>query len=452
MSDDLADREWPRWAPAGPIERTPDTVAPPADPPATDPAPDYHVWDSWPLRTRDGTIATVGGWRILIALTAPADVTPGERHDIATHRYFVSRDGRQWIDRGPVFETALGSRQWAGSALLDDGDCYLFYTAAGDPAAEAVTDTQRLAVAHGGRVEVGDSVDDADSSASDPVDEGPTLRGPWTHEILFEPDGEYYETQAQAGAMTYTFRDPWFFEDPATGRCHLLFESNTPAAADACGGNTARQAFNGCVGRAVSPTGDPLDWEFRPPIFDSVCVNQEIERPHVVVREGRYYLFVSSHVDTFAPECAGYDALYGFVADSLCGDYRPLNGSGLVVTNPATAPFQAYSWLALPHDDEVLVTSFLNYPGFDGDSLDGIAAMSPAEQRRQFAGTLTPTLRLAVDGDRTRIRGSLDHWRLPTPDESLPPVESPWEPPASILDDEPGRTREERRRTDGPYW
>ena len=460
MSDDLTDREWPRWEPAGPIERTPGTVAPPADRPATDPTPDYHVWDSWPLRSRDGTIATIDGWRVLIALTAPADVTPGERHDIATHRYFVSRDGRQWVDRGPVFEEALGTRQWAGSALLDGEDCYLFYTAAGDPAANDVTDTQRLAVAHGGRVAIdasesvddtndaGESVDDADNSTVP----GPTIEGPWTHEILFEPDGTYYETQAQAGAMTYTFRDPWFFEDPATGRCHLLFESNTPAAADACGGDAAKQAFNGCVGRAVSPTGDLLDWEFRPPIFDSVCVNQEIERPHVVVREGRYYLFVSSHVDTFGPGLAGYDALYGFVADSLCGDYRPLNDSGLVVTNPATAPFQAYSWLALPHDDELLVTSFLNYPDFEGDSLDGIAAMSPAEQRREFAGTLTPTLRLAVDGDRTRIRGTLDHWHLPTADEPLPPVDSEWQPSTAAVEIEPGRTEGRSRRTEGPFW
>ncbi|MFO7833511.1 MAG: glycoside hydrolase family 68 protein, partial [Halohasta sp.] len=207
MNEDLADREWPRWEPAGPIERTRGTVAPPADRPSTDPAPDYHVWDSWPLRSRDGTIATVDGWRVLIALTAPADVTPGERHDIATHRYFVSRDGRQWVDRGPVFEDALGTRQWAGSALLDGEDCYLFYTAAGDPAVDAVTDTQRLAVAHGGRVVAGGPA----------VEDGPTIEGPWHHEVLLEPDGTYYETQAQAGAMTYTFRDPWFFEDPATG-------------------------------------------------------------------------------------------------------------------------------------------------------------------------------------------------------------------------------------------
>ena len=441
MTDTGGDRQWTRWRDtwADGIERTDGTVAPPAGLPETEPAPDHHVWDSWPLRDRSGEIATIDGWQVLISLTAPATVTPGDRHDIAEHRYFISRDGREWIDRGPVFgDDALGTRQWAGSALYDDGDLYCFYTAAGDTDIEELSYKQRLAVGHGGSINTSD--------------EALTIEGSWSHEILFEPDGEWYETQAQSGAMTYTFRDPWFFEDPETGRTHLLFESNTPTAVDDCGGRRDQQAFNGCVGLAVSPSGDPLDWEFRPPIFDSVCVNQEIERPHVVHYEDRYYLFVSSHVDTFAPGLAGYDALYGFVSDSLAGDYRPLNGSGLVVTNPASAPFQAYSWLAVRHGEELLVSGFLNYPDFDGGVIGDLAALSGEAQRQRFAGTLTPTLRLAVDGDETRIRGTLDHWALPSADEPVPPVADDWHLPAAELDPEPGLTRTESRREDGPFW
>ncbi|MFW5977628.1 MAG: glycoside hydrolase family 68 protein [Halohasta sp.] len=434
-------RDWSRWhrKQANGIERTASTTAPAAGLPETDPAPDLHIWDTWPLRTRSGEIATVDGWQVLISLTAPADVTPGERHDIAEHRYFVSRDGQEWVDQGPVFgDDALGTRQWAGSALYDDGELYFFYTAAGDPDSDELSYTQRLAVGHGASVETsGDEL---------------SIEGPWHHEVLLEPDGEWYETQAQSGEMTYTFRDPWFFEDPETGRTHLLFESNTPADTDDCGGRSDQQAFNGCVGLAVSPSGDPLDWEFRPPIFDSVCVNQEIERPHVVVSEGRYYLLVSSHVDTFAPGLAGYDALYGFVADSLQGEYRPLNGSGLVVTNPATAPFQAYSWLAIGHGEELLVSGFLNYPGFDGERLEEIASLSGEEQRQRFAGTLTPTLRLAVEGEETRIHGDLDHWAFPSGDETLPPVSDDWSLPAEALEREPGITQTERRRAEGPFW
>ena len=403
-----------RWTrgQAGGIERRPGNVAPVAGPPGVDPFPDLHVWDTWLLRDRNGTIADVDGWRLAFSLTADADLLPGTRHDVAEIRCFYSADGERWRDAGPVFDGgALGQRQWAGSALYDDGDLYLYYTAAGRDDAAELTYTQRIAVGHGGSV----TADDDEVA----------LEGPWRHETLLEPDGEWYETEAQSKGMTYTFRDPWFFEDPATGETHLLFEANAPAP-ERAGDDPAtseRRAFNGCVGVAVSHSGDPLSWELRPPVLDAVEVNQELERPHVVVADGRYYLFVCSHVHTFAPGVTGPDALYGFVADSFEGEYRPLNGSGLVATNPPDAPFQAYSWMAFAHDEEVLLQSFLNYHDFAGDSLDAVAEFSETEQRARFGGTLAPTLRLAVNGGETRLLGALDGWRIPAPDEPLPPVD-----------------------------
>jgi len=417
MNDSSARAERPplsRWTreQAASIERRRGNVAPLAGPPAVDPFPDLHVWDTWLLRDRHGEIAEANGWRLAFSLTAPADVLPGTRHDIAEIRCFYSRDGKNWRDAGPVFDGgALGQRQWAGSALYDDGDCYLYYTAAGRDDADELTYTQRIAVGHGGTV------------AADET--GVELAGPWTHEPLLEPDGGWYETEAQSRGMTYTFRDPWFFEDPATGETHLLFEANalTPRREGDDAELSRRREFNGCVGVARSESDDPLSWELRPPLVEAIEVNQELERPHVVVADGRYYLFVCSHVHTFAPGVSGPDGLYGFVADRFEGPYRPLNGSGLVATNPLGAPFQAYSWMAFPHDEEVLVQSFLNYYDFGGDSLDAIASFSEAEQRDRFGGTLAPTLRLAVDGDETRLLGTLDGWRIPTQDESLPPVD-----------------------------
>ncbi|MFC4987586.1 glycoside hydrolase family 68 protein [Saliphagus infecundisoli] len=400
---------WSRWTEgqAAGIGRTADTVVPKIEPPEPDPADGLHVWDTWLLRTRTGEVATVGDYRVLFSLTAPADLLPGTRHDVAEIRYFYSRDGREWTDGGPVFADALGQRQWAGSALVDDGDLYVYYTAAGEADAPELSYTQRPAVGHGGRF-----------SASE---DGLALESTWSHEVLFKPDGEHYETADQSEGMIYTFRDPWFFEDPETGRTCLLFEANTPVREDdRCDGDPARREFNGCVGLAVSPSGDPTEWELRPPILDAVCVNQELERPHVVHRDGRYYLFVSSHMHTFAPGLEGYDGLYGFVADSLDGEYRPLNGSGLVLANPATAPFQAYSWMAYPHREEILVVGFFNYFDFAGDSLDAISELSLPEQRRRFGGTLAPTVRLGIERDRTRILGTLAHWEVPTPAEPLP--------------------------------
>jgi levansucrase len=73
--------------------------------------------------------------------------------------------------------------------------------------------------------------------------------------------------------MIYTFRDPWFYEDPATGETHLLFEANAPVDSDDDRGTAESRVFNGCVGVAVSESGNPLDWELRPPLFDSIAVN-----------------------------------------------------------------------------------------------------------------------------------------------------------------------------------
>ncbi|MFC7323955.1 glycoside hydrolase family 68 protein [Halorubrum rutilum] len=431
----------PRWtrSQAARIERTPETVAPVIEPPAEDPAADLHIWDTWLLRDRHGEIAEVDGWRVLFSLTAPEELLPGKRHDVAEIRFFYSRNGTEWHGGEPVFDAdALGQRQWAGSALYDDGDLYLYYTAAGDESAEELNYNQRIAVGHGGRF------------AAD--DDGVRSEGPWTHEVLLEPDGEWYESEDQSRGMIYTFRDPWFFEDPNTGETTLLFEANTPVPTDSgrCGGDEAQQEFNGSVGVAASRSGDPLDWELEPPLLDGVCVNQELERPHVVARDDRYYLFFSSHMHTFAPGLRGFDGLYGFVADSLRGEYEPLNGSGLVVANPAGVPFQAYSWMAFPYRDEVLVQSFYNYREFAGESLDGIADLSEAEQRRRFGGTLSPTLRLDVGDDRTRIHGTLAHWHIPTAREELPATDG-YRPPDDVDPDEGyvdrPDTRMDRHRT-----
>jgi levansucrase len=399
---------WTRDHAAG-LDRGDSTVAPIIYPPENGLDDDLHVWDTWLLRDRDGTPTEVGGCRVIFALTATSELLPGKRHDVATLRYFYSADGRDWETGGRVFSAGgeLGSRQWAGSALHDDGDVYVYYTAAGRAEEEHLTYTQRIALAEGGAVTADDG--------------GVAVEGPWEHSLLLEPDGEWYETEAQSRGMTYTFRDPWFFEDPATGETYLLFEANTPVSEgwDACE-DPAWEEFNGSVGVAHSPTGDPTDFELRPPLLDAVCVNQELERPHLVVRDGTYYLFVSSHTHTFAPGLEGYDALYGFVADGLRGDYRPLNGHGLVLTNPSGAPFQAYSWLAYDHGDDVLVTSFFNYWDYDRPSLDDVALLPEDEQRRRFGGTLAPTVRLGLDGSQTRVLGALDHGHLPLPGEPLP--------------------------------
>ncbi|MBX0359531.1 glycoside hydrolase family 68 protein [Halobacillus sp. Nhm2S1] len=382
------------WEDASKIERTEDNTAPQiTEDEINDIAPDLYVWDTWPLRDRDGSVAKVNGYKVIFSLTAEKEgITPSERHGMAKIRYFYSKDGKDWKLGGLVYDPdkALGSRQWAGSAMLDDGEVTLFYTATGRKSNETKTYEQRLAKVT------------ADISASNK--EGVQLDSNEDHEILLEADGEKYQTleQSQGKGVIYSFRDPWFFKDPKSGEEYLLFEGNSPglASEQTCQpeniGSPSFQKtheapeeaalYNGAVG--IAKKGDSLsDWEMMDPLLEADCVNQQLERPHFMVKGNQYYLFFISHKFTFAPQLTGPDGLYGFTSKSIHGEYEPLNESGLVVANPENDPLQAYSWVVLPHGE---VSSFVNkYKTEDGE--------------QKFGGTLAPTLKVNFHKDESKI-------------------------------------------------
>lgn len=406
------DREPAIWTrqQADQIAITPDTAAPVIDFDALEEtAPDLWVWDTWPLREQDGSIAVLpGGWRVIFSLTATRSVLPGKRHDIATIRYFYSRDGQDWIPGGRVFPEGepLGSRQWAGSAFVDDGDVYFFYTATGREGEAMLSYEQRMAFSQG---QVFSNINGV-------------IFGSWNeHVIILEPDGEFYQTQEQSGeGIIYSFRDPWYYKDPETGCEYLLFEGNTAILSTVrecepenigdgdfrSGNNVPGGAvqFNGNVGIALLNSDDYTEWLLLPAILEAECVNQQLERPHIVYQNGRYYLFTVSHQFTFAPGLDGPDGLYGFVANDLFGNYVPLNGGGLVIANPPSQPFQAYSWLVLP---DFSVESFVNYFNLEGLPLDEIGNQTDEFIYNHFGGVLAPTLQLQVNGTQTDIVNEL---------------------------------------------
>ncbi|GGD09421.1 glycoside hydrolase family 68 protein [Pontibacillus salipaludis] len=363
---------------------------------------DYHVWDTWPLRNKDGSIAKVKGQYVLFSLTAPSDVLPGKRHDIAEIRYFTSKDGQNWELAGEVFEgdDALGSRQWAGSAMVENNELHMFYTATGRKGEENLSYEQRLATA----------------SAKMTGQNGVTFKDWSEHQVILEPEGELYQTQEQseAGDIAYTFRDPWFFQDPQTNEEYILFEANTPGtplerARENHKPNEFATIFNGSIGIAKATNDDYTEFEAQEPLLEAERVNQELERPHIVVEDGEYYLFTNTHKHKFGPGLAGEDGLYGFNADSLKGDYQPLNESGLVIANPEEDPFQAYSWMVMPNMN---VLSFANFDNLNGLEIGDLGAQSEDYQFNHFGGTLAPTLQLDVDGMETSIEGTLDQGQL----------------------------------------
>ncbi|GAA1002728.1 levansucrase [Acrocarpospora pleiomorpha] len=303
--------------------------------------PDLDIWDMWPIQQEDGTTALFNGHEHWMGLTAPILADPEARHDVARIR-LLSHDGTTWTDLGDVFPDGVspGSREWSGTAIrAADGTIRVFYTAAGHRGEPRPTFVQRVVEAPG-------------------------------HREIVRNDGLTYlkaeETEGGPGRIR-AFRDPAWFRDPADGRAHLLIAASVSRRGSRVG--------------AIALASD--GWTLRPPLLVADGVNREIERPHVIWRDGLYYLFFCTHAQSFHPPGKAPTGLYGFAAPTLTGPYEPLNGSGLVIGNPTGQPDQAYAWMVL---DDLRAVSFLNYRPEHG-----------------FGGTLAPILRLRLDGLTTTI-------------------------------------------------
>ncbi|EFL36273.1 levansucrase [Streptomyces viridochromogenes DSM 40736] len=360
------------------------------------------VWDTWPLTKLNTQTATYKGWHVIFSLTAPRSVPFGDRHWYAKIGYFYSRDAKSWKYGGDLFPagTSFGSREWAGSTALIGDKVQSFYTASGrDNGGVDPSDAlQRLAQATG-KIH-------ADKNRV-------WFSGFRDHRIIAQADGKLYQTleQSQQGPIIYAFRDPFVFRDPRDRKIHLLFEGNTGGTAgsyqctkrdlgDLPAGHEVPEDskyYTGNIGLATADGDSMENWKLQPPLLSANCVNQQTERPHLIIRGGKYYLFTISHKFTFAPGLSGWDGLYGFVGPGLRSEYQPLNGSALVLGNPEDAPTQQYSHYVMPNG---LVESFIDtVPTADGGT--------------RFGGTLARTLALSLKDDRTRLAGQLDYGFIP---------------------------------------
>lgn len=323
---------------------------------------DRLYWDMWPIQARDGRIAAIAGRELWMALTAPDRGDPALRHFEARIR-LLERTARGWADRGDVLPrfAVPYEREWAGSAMTDGASVTLYFTAAG------VADRpggyqQRLFET---RAAIG----------ADGLPQGwsvPTA-------AIEQLSPEYMAAdshQGEAGKIK-AFRDPAWFRDPADGQEYLIFTASHA-------GTTSE--YNGAVGIARR---SGRGWQLLPPLIHADGVNNELERAHVVYRQGRYYAFWATQSATFAPALRDApNGLYGMVSDRLMGPYRPLNGSGLVLRNPKDNPLQSYSWFVTA---DLVVSSFVDM-WRDGGS---------GELR--FGGVPAPLLRLEIAGDHCAL-------------------------------------------------
>lgn len=327
-------------------------------------------WDMWPIADQDGRIARISGRELWMALSAPDRGDPALRHFEARIR-LIERSEGAWIDRGdvlPRFDVDY-EREWAGSAVTDGARVSLYFTAAGTDAKPGGYQ-QRLFEAHAA---IGD--DGLPAQWSKPA---PSICG---------GSDQYMPADAHEGeaGKIKAFRDPAYFRDPADGREYLIFTASLAGS---------ESAYNGAVGIARR---DGQGWTLLPPLIHADGVNNELERAHVVVHDGHYHIFWATQRGTFAPGLRhAPNGLYGMVADSLFGPYRPIGGSGLVLANPEREPLQSYSWFVTR---ELLVSSFIDFHGLDGRQVP----TDPHRANAFFGGAPAPLLQLAIESDRIRL-------------------------------------------------
>ena len=329
--------------------------------------PGRYLWDPWPVQDPAGSTVRLGEGELWVALVCDDSVHPDERHDLPRQHLLLLTD--ELTDLGPLFgdDSTPGSREWSGSTIYDAerGMLTAYYTAAGRRAEHDITFEQRLFVAEG----------TVDLSYGFQVsDWGP-------HRELVRPEPPYLASGKTSDApdrWLHAFRDPGWFRDPITGESYLLFAASVD---DPEGGGPW-----GAVGLARREHGQ---WVLQPPVVTSTGWNRELERPHVIWRDGRYYLFLSTQEHTFVETQGARTGLYGYVASAINGPYMPVNGNGLILANPAARPHEAYAWTVL---EDLRVTAFLNYP----DEPPGAAR--PGEDAR-FAGGFAPFRRLCIAGD-----------------------------------------------------
>jgi levansucrase len=338
-----------------------------------------YLWDMWPLQLADGSTAKPDGWTVWFILSSPAIPDPDLRHGLARIRLVIEKDG-EWRDCGNALPDGHnpGSREWAGTSVLDPetGLVTLFYTVAGYPGEDPITFAQRLFQTSG-------TLKFADGCAS--------IIGWSAPRESVESDGRHYMIVNQREGVPgfiKGFRDPAHFRDPETERDYLLFTGSIP---------NASSDWNGCIGIAEATGAGFSGWRLLPPLIAADGLNNEQERPHVVTRNGLYYLFWSTQRKVFEPNGPnGPNGLYGMVAPCLFGPYEPLNGTGLVAANPDGEPFQYYSWWVM---DDLQVASFVDLIGVGS----GPIVDDPAWRRAHFGGVPAPRFRICLDGNRAWV-------------------------------------------------
>ena len=263
------------------------------------------LWDPWIVRDDSGKHPKY--W--LYHLDAAQSVESKDDLDRQTViRRAFSTDLQNWTDAGIVL--GPGNRGswddlsiWSGSTVIKEGTHYLFYTGLNQRDGQAPEKVQRIGLAK--------STDDGRS---------------WQRSTkpLLEADSRWYET-TEPSSVVRAFRDPWVVKDPKTGQYLMFFTAKT---------KQGPLGQNACIGLAIANTIEG-PYTVQPPVLTPDKFS-EMEVANLIEKDNKYYLFFSTITHSKPSDASGSrsSGLYGYVADTPRGPYRPLNGSGRIEMYP----------------------------------------------------------------------------------------------------------------------
>ncbi|QGQ44168.1 glycoside hydrolase family 68 protein [Metabacillus sediminilitoris] len=382
---------------------------------------DLDVWDTWPLQNADGTVANYNGYQIVFGLAGD----PDRGWDTFIYMFYkkIGDTGiDSWKNAGRVFKDTdkfksddpvlrNQAEEWSGSATLtEDGKVRLFYTNrhGWDPAhnfygKQTLTTAQINVSEQGSNTLKVDGIED--------------------HKSIFDGDEKFYQTVEQAFGNgdysdNHTLRDPHYIEE--NGHKYLVFEANTGTETGYQGEESLfnkayyggsdvffqnekskllqspkkdlAQISNGALG-IIEINDDYTLKSVMKPLVASNTVTDEIERPNIFKKDGKWYLFTSSRGSKMTIDGIDNEDIYllGYVSDSLTGPYKPLNKTGLVLHHDLD-PYDVtwnYAHFAIPQEgsDNTVVTSYMTNRGYF----------------EEHKSTFAPSFQLNINGDKTSV-------------------------------------------------
>lgn len=371
---------------------------------------DLDVWDSWPVQdAKTGYVADWNGYQLVVAMMGiPAE---NDSHLYLLYNKYGDNNFENWKNAGPIFGfNATPLRQeWSGSATVNsDGTIQLYYTQVDTK--DNGTNHQKLASAV---ITLNHTADTVSIASVD------------NDHVIFEGDGYHYQTYQQwkdtnKGADNVAMRDAHIVETD-NGDRYLVFEAstgkenyqgenqifnwknyggdaayNTKSLFDILGNEDIKSRAtwaNAAIGILKLNNNEkyPEVEKVYTPLVTAAMVSDEIERPDVVKLGNKYYLFAATRLNRGSNDYAWMAdnyavgdnvAMVGYVSDELTGNYKPLNGSGVVLTAsvPANWRTATYSYYAVPvkgYTDRVLVTAYMtNRSGVAGEGKNSTWAPS----------------------------------------------------------------------------